>query len=94
MKPTVIIPAWNKLSLTQACVASLLETTSRDELDILVVDNGSEDGTAAWLEGQEACGHLRCIRNAQNLGFAKASNQGVQATCGDVIFMNNPFDIP
>src|SRR2546426_12388935 len=50
--------------------------------EIIVVDNASTDGTPEYLKGIDG---ITVIRNASNLGCAKAWNQGVQASKGDVI---------
>jgi len=55
--------------------------------ELIVVDNASTDGTPEYLKGVDG---VTVIRNANNLGCAKAWNQGVQASKGDVIgILNN-----
>ena len=88
-KITAVIPAWNKWELTLACLESLERTTSRDELEILVVDNGSVDSTPSQLERLAKDGRLRYLRNDENRGFAVATNQGIQESPGDVLLLNN-----
>jgi GT2 family glycosyltransferase len=78
MTITVIIPTYNRLELTQNCLASIQRHDPIDE--IIIVDNGSEDGTAK----------IATIANADNLGFAAACNQGAaEATSDYLIFLNN-----
>ncbi len=74
---SVVIPTWNGRPLLAVCLAALAGQTERD-LEVVVVDNGSTDGTAAWLEA----GHpnVNVIANPTNLGFAAAVNQGIRAT--------------
>lgn len=86
---TAVIPNWNGLKVLEPCCTSLWATTSRDELRILVVDNGSRDGSVEWLRARAAEGVLEVIENGENLGFAKATNQGARASSGDVLFLNN-----
>jgi len=86
---TVVIPNWNGLHLLRPCCESLWATTGAGELRVLVIDNGSTDGSVAWLDGMAAEGRLDRICNVENLGFAKATNQGVRASSGDVLFLNN-----
>jgi len=86
---SAVIPTWNGLHLLEPCCRSLWETTSADELRIVVVDNGSTDGTVDWLREREAEGRLVAILNDANLGFARATNQGIRASDGDILLLNN-----
>ena len=47
---SIIVPAWNQLQFTQQCLAALEEHT-RPAWELIVIDNGSADGTAAYLAG-------------------------------------------
>lgn len=56
--------------------------------EIIVVDNGSSDGSVEWLE--KSFPQVRLIRNSANLGFAHPCNQGARAAQGSVVaFINN-----
>lgn len=86
---SIIIPVFNNLSLTRQCLESISENTDVPH-EIIVVDNGSSDGTRDYLYRLEAAGGVRVITNRTNLGFARASNQGAQAARGDyLVFLNN-----
>ncbi len=74
---SVVIPTWNGRALLAACLAALAEQTERD-FEVVVVDNGSADGTIAWLAQDHS--HVRTIANGATLGFAAAVNQGIRAT--------------
>ncbi len=87
---SVVVLTWNALSYTQRCVASLLaHTDPRHEL--IFVDNGSTDGTPAWLaaladrEPQRVRVHL----NRDNLGFAAGNNQGISLARRDHVLLLN-----
>jgi GT2 family glycosyltransferase len=67
----VVVPSWNSAGLLPACLASLREQGV--ELEILVVDNGSADGSVGYLE-REGVPHLAL---PENVGFARAMNLGV-----------------
>ena len=59
---------------------------------MIVVDNGSTDGTGAYLAGvrDAAPVPVTVIANAQNLGFPRAVNQGLQAARGEyLVLLNN-----
>lgn len=83
---SVVIPAWNAWEHTRACLESLRSTLGvRDE--VIVVDNGSTDGTPGGLGG---FGWARVIRNDTNRGFAAACNQGAEFAGGEiVVFLNS-----
>ena len=84
---SIIIPAYNRVALTQQCLDSL-RTTVDLSAEIIVVDNGSRDGTDALLRSLGSS--VRRIRNAENLGFAPACNQGARAAMGEyLVFLNN-----
>ncbi len=74
---TVVIPNWNGRLMLQTCLAALGAQTLRDR-DVIVVDNGSEDGSVAWLRKRHPS--VRVIENAQNMGFAAPVNQGILAS--------------
>jgi len=83
---TVVIPAWNAWEHTERCLRSLLATLGPDD-QVVVVDNGSEDATAEGLRRRPWC---EVVTNAENLGFARACNQGAARGIGDVVvFLNS-----
>ncbi len=79
----VVIPSWNSLDLLPRCLASLREQGV--ELELLVVDNGSADGSPAYLD-REGVPHLDLPRN---LGFAAAVNLGVRRTGAAAVLVLN-----
>ncbi|HET9961231.1 MAG TPA: glycosyltransferase family 2 protein [Nitrospiraceae bacterium] len=86
MKPvSLVIALYNQLEFTRQCLASIKAHTP-DSVELILVDNGSVDGTADYLKTVEA----KVILNPRNLGCAKAWNQGIRASHGDVIgILNN-----
>ena len=66
-------------------LASLRDQTTVPN-EIIVVDNGSTDGTRSYLEEQD---HVRLIANAGNLGFAAANNQGIRSSTGELVLLVN-----
>lgn len=91
---SIIIPVFNKLALTQACLESLRAHTDPDAVEIIVVDNGSTDGSTAWLREREAAGELRLLAPGENLGFARGCNLGAQASAGRyLLFLNNDTEV-
>jgi GT2 family glycosyltransferase/SAM-dependent methyltransferase/Flp pilus assembly protein TadD len=85
---SIIVPVWNKVELTRQCLLALVEATSGATYEVIVVDNGSTDGTQEFL--MTLGGDVQVIRNTTNQGFAKACNQGARAAHGKyLVFLNN-----
>ncbi|MBI4575670.1 MAG: glycosyltransferase [Planctomycetes bacterium] len=83
---SVVVPIYNNLPLTRRCLAALLAATDRP-FEVVVVDNGSCDGTAAFLD---ATAGLTVVRHAENRGFAAACNAGARAARGEwLVLLNN-----
>ncbi|MGQ0557343.1 MAG: glycosyltransferase [Nitrospiraceae bacterium] len=88
MTCSIIIPTWNKIELTRQCLTALAASIVDVSFEVIIVDNGSTDGTREFLS--ELKGDVRIILNDQNLGFAKACNQGARAARGKyLVFLNN-----
>ncbi|HEY0739596.1 MAG TPA: glycosyltransferase family 2 protein [Herpetosiphonaceae bacterium] len=91
MNISVIVVTWNGLHVLKECVAALARQTLAHEL--IVVDNGSQDGTRAWLA--EHAPESRVIALPQNLGFAGGNNAGLRAATGDcLVLLNNDTIAP
>ena len=88
---SIIIPCWSQLAFTMQCIAAL-EDHTRPAWELIVVDNGSTDGTAIYLEGVRdmAAVPVTVVSNATNLGFPAAINQGLQLARGEyLVLLNN-----
>ena len=81
----MIIVNWNRRSLLHACLASLARQTA-PEFETIVVDNGSQDGSAEMAESEFGA---KVIRNFSNRGFCAANNQGIAAARGEFIALLN-----
>ncbi|GEM_PF-4571531 len=86
---SVIIPLFNRVLFTTICIRALMAVADHwDETEVILVDNGSEDGTAAFLATLGT--PFRVISNERNRGFAPACNQGATAARGNtLVFLNN-----
>ena len=81
---SLVIPVYNQLGYTKRCLDSIYKWTE-PPFELIVVDNASTDGTAEYLQSVAAT----VISNKTNLGCAKAWNQGVRASRGDVVAILN-----
>ena len=85
---TVVVPTWNALAYTKECLTALRAVTDHPDWRVVVVDNGSTDGTVGWLHGQA---WLTVLPQPGNLGYARACNLGIGAAGpeDDVVLLNN-----
>ena len=84
---SIVIPVFNKIDYTVACLRSLAQHAGAATFEVIVVDDASSDATPERLA---RIGGIRVIRNAQNLGFVGSCNAGAGAAHGDfVLFLNN-----
>ena len=85
---SVLIASCNALDQTKRCLEGLRRSAEADHpIEILFVDNGSDDGSAEYLAAQS---DVRLIRNETNEGAPKARNQALAEARGDwIVFMDN-----
>ena len=84
MRAAVVVPSWNGLRWLPGLFASLgAQTRPPDE--VIVVDNGSTDGSLEWLASADAT----VIALGENTGFAVAANRGIAAASHDVVALVN-----
>lgn len=86
MKASVIVLSWNGIEYLGDCLDAVLAQDYPD-LEVVVVDNGSTDGSANLVGEQYP--EVALIRNERNLGFAAGSNVGLRAATGDVLALLN-----
>src|SRR5581483_38878 len=83
---SVIVVNWNGKSLLSDCLNSLRAQTFPD-FEVIVVDNGSTDGSAQFV--QAAFPEFKLIALDQNLGFAGGNNAGIRVAGGEWIALIN-----
>ena len=91
-KVTIIILTWNGLEYTKRCLETLRNKTEFQNYAVMVVDNGSTDGSVEYLR---SIPWIRCIENSDNRGFTRANNQAI-ALCddgSDVVLLNNDTEV-
>lgn len=86
----ILIVNWNSGTLLLECIRSINNAVQNTFIlnRVVVIDNASNDGSLDNLENINL--PLTIIRNAQNFGFAKACNQGTQASEADYLLFLNP----
>ncbi|HEY6570172.1 MAG TPA: glycosyltransferase [Candidatus Limnocylindrales bacterium] len=85
---SIVIPTRDGLDHLRRLLPALDQIVYRD-VEIVVVDNGSRDGTAAWLAANRPSFPTRVIANPENRSYADANNQGVAAATGELILLLN-----
>jgi GT2 family glycosyltransferase len=83
---TVVVPAWNGERWLPGLFASLAAQTQAPE-EVIVVDNGSSDGTLSWLAREAP--HARVLAQGRNTGFAVAANRGLLAARTEFVALAN-----
>lgn len=86
-KVSVVVTAYGVRDYIRQCVLSILQQSFQD-LELIVVDDASDDGTAEVLDAvmkSEADPRMRVIRNEQNLGAGQSRQVGIDAACGEFV---------
>ncbi|MFA4967662.1 MAG: glycosyltransferase family 2 protein [Candidatus Margulisiibacteriota bacterium] len=85
---SIIIVNLNNSKILKECLDSVYKTTKKYKFEIMVVDNGSIDGSQSMIK--ELFPQVKLIENNKNLGFAKANNQGLKIANGRYsLLLNN-----
>ena len=96
MELSIIIVNFNTKELLKKCLDSIVKSKLDFNFEIIVVDNGSTDGSVEYLKAQQLEAkrkfpHLKfkIIENQSNLGFGKANNQAFKKAQGEFILLLN-----
>ena len=85
---SIIIVNWNVRDLLRRCLLSLQTGSSSLRVEVIVVDNGSTDGSVEMVRAEFPQVHL--IANPDNRGFPAANNQGIKIAQGRYVLLLNP----
>ena len=77
---SVVIPTWNAAHLVSEALAHLTATDIPSWAEVIVVDDGSQDGTAEQTQARYP--QVQVVRHDVNRGFGAAVNTGFKAACG------------
>lgn len=84
---SLVVATVNNRRLLQACLESLRALPDRTSWELILIDNGSTDGSSELA--RELCPGVRLIRNEFNTGFAPANNQGLAVARGRYVMLLN-----
>jgi hypothetical protein len=88
---SVIIVSWNALPLLRKCLPSVA-ATEWPGLEVVLADNGSDDGSAEWVEAQLP--GVRIVRHPENWGFCRGNNEAIRQTTSEfVVLLNNDVEV-
>lgn len=96
---SVIILSYNTKELTLNCLKSIVSNYKKKledrEFEIILVDNGSKDGTVTSMNNlQLTVNNLRIIENKENFGFSKGNNIGAKKAAGKyLLFLNSDAEV-
>ncbi|MDI7259846.1 MAG: glycosyltransferase family 2 protein [Thermodesulfobacteriota bacterium] len=88
MDLSIIIVNWNTKEYLLQCLGSIFNVGQNFSWEVIVVDNASQDGSEA--EAKKKFPTIQLIENEENLGFAKATNQGLRKAEGRYLLLLNP----
>lgn len=87
-KVSVVIVHWRVRKLLELCLGSIYKQIDPEEVEVIVVDNDSQDGTSEMLMVEFP--KVKTIALGQNKGFAYANNLGIKIAHGQLIYLLNP----
>jgi len=88
MDISVVIVGWNAKRYLEVCLDSLFSSPPRRSMEIIVVDNASDDGSSEMITTQFP--QAKVIRSEENLGFSRGNNLGIRGSLGHYIALVNP----
>ena len=84
---SIIVVNWNTCDLLTECLDAIVQTGGDLSIEIIVVDNGSTDGSQDMV--RQRFPEVNLITNTENLGFAKANNQAIRRSRGRYVLLLN-----
>ena len=92
---SLIIPTRNGVKLIRQCITSILEKTTYENYEILIVDNGSDDlDTLQYFESLKANSKIRILRDDRPFNYSSLNNSAVEQAGGEIIgLLNNDVEV-
>lgn len=96
-KVTAVVCSYNDADILPRCIESLLSTTTKDELDIIIVDDYCQTSSRDFIKQYESNSRIKVIYRKQNGGYTKAANTGIKEALklnpkSDVVMINNDIE--
>lgn len=91
VKLSIVIICWNDSKVIDNCLRSIYEGTQRTDIEVIVSDNGSSDGSVEFIRAHFP--KTRIVENRANLGFAMGNNAGIDVAAGEYVLILNPDTI-
>ncbi len=89
---SIIIVSWNARTVLRKCLPSVVKT-DYPNLEIIVADNASTDGSAAWIADEYPS--VKIVRHPDNWLFCRGNNAAIPHATGDfVLLLNNDVEVP
>lgn len=89
---SIVIVSWNALPLLKKCLPSVV-TTDYPNLEIILADNASTDGSAEWVRSEFPS--VKIVRHPENWLFCRGNNEALPHTSGQyVVLLNNDVEVP
>jgi GT2 family glycosyltransferase len=87
---SIVVVTHDNLPFARMCLETVISCTEYPNHELIVVDNGSRDGTVDWLQQLAAANpRVRLVLNPENGGFARACNQGLALARGETLVLLN-----
>ncbi len=87
MKLSIVMVSYNAKDLIVECLETIKKFLDLSEVEVIVVDNASSDGTVEVLRSKHDW--VKLIENKENIGFGRANNQGARASRGEYLWFLN-----
>jgi len=84
---SIVIVNWNTRKLLKNCLQSIASVKTSRDSEIIIVDNGSNDGSSEMC--RKVFPKVRLIENGSNLGFGQANNQGILSSKAELVLLLN-----
>lgn len=89
MDLSIVIVNFKTPELIRTCIKSINENLKGTDAELIIVDNASDDQSFKDLKEIKSKIPIKLIQNRENMGFAKANNQGIKIAKGDYILLLN-----